>query len=63
MSYRRGCADSVSRAADLRVGPGRFFGTGYAPVKRKHGAALIRHQWTASHAPAVTAKAATAHAI
>jgi hypothetical protein len=48
MSYRRGCADSVSRVADVRVGPGRYFETGYAPVKRKHGAALMQHQWSAA---------------
>ena len=54
LSYRRGCADSVSRATDLRVGPGRYFETGYAPVKRKHGAALMRHRWSACDVDAAT---------
>jgi lipopolysaccharide transport system ATP-binding protein len=47
LAYRRACADSVGRVAELQVTAANYFGTGYAPVKRKHGAALIRHVWTA----------------
>jgi lipopolysaccharide transport system ATP-binding protein len=63
LSYRRGCADSVVRVADLRVDPGRYFETGYAPVRRKHGAALIRHQWTAGDPAAATAGPAAVEAL
>jgi lipopolysaccharide transport system ATP-binding protein len=48
LAYRGGLADYVSRVQDLRVVTAQFFETGQEPVKRKHGAALIRHEWTAS---------------
>ena len=48
LAYRGGLADMVAGAAELRVVPGKFFETGQEPVKRKHGAALIRHEWTSA---------------
>jgi lipopolysaccharide transport system ATP-binding protein len=45
LAYRGGLADCVTRAAELRVVCSNFFETGQEPVKRKHGAALIRHEW------------------
>ncbi|MGH9945457.1 MAG: Wzt carbohydrate-binding domain-containing protein, partial [Pyrinomonadaceae bacterium] len=47
LAYRAGLADRVIGAAELRVVTANFYGTGQEPVKRKHGAALIDHQWTA----------------
>jgi lipopolysaccharide transport system ATP-binding protein len=45
LAYRGGLADCVIRAAELRVVCSNFFETGQEPVKRKHGAALLRHEW------------------
>ena len=45
VSYRSATADFIARAADLNVNASDYFGTGYAPVKRKHGAALFNHHW------------------
>jgi lipopolysaccharide transport system ATP-binding protein len=47
LAYRQGLSDNVLRAAELTVSPSNYFGTGHAPVKRKHGAGLIQHNWTA----------------
>jgi len=47
LAYRQGLADHVLRAAELLVTPSNYFGTGHSPVKRKHGAGLIQHTWTA----------------
>jgi lipopolysaccharide transport system ATP-binding protein len=52
LAYRHGLSDQVLRAADLLVTPSNYFGTGHAPVKRKHGAGLIQHRWTVSAAAA-----------
>jgi lipopolysaccharide transport system ATP-binding protein len=46
LAYRQGLSDQVLRAAELSVTPSNYFGTGHAPVKRKHGAALLDHHWT-----------------
>jgi lipopolysaccharide transport system ATP-binding protein len=45
LSFRGGLSDYVLRAAELKVLASNFFGTGHFPVKRKHGPALIPHQW------------------
>lgn len=45
-AYKGGCADNLTRAGELRVIAAPFFESGQEPVKRKHGAALIRHDWT-----------------
>jgi lipopolysaccharide transport system ATP-binding protein len=44
--YRKGRADAVTQATELSVATANYFGTGYLPVGRKHGPALIRHSWT-----------------
>jgi lipopolysaccharide transport system ATP-binding protein len=44
--YRKGRADVVSQATEVSVTTANYFGTGYLPVGRKHGPALIRHSWT-----------------
>jgi lipopolysaccharide transport system ATP-binding protein len=46
VSYRSATADYIARAAELNVTTFDYFGTGYAPVRRKHGAALFNHEWT-----------------
>ncbi len=46
LAYRGGLADAVLRAGELRVITNNYYGTGQEPVKRKHGAGLIRHEWT-----------------
>ena len=46
ISYRSATADYIARAGELNVMMFDYFGTGYAPVKRKHGAALFSHEWT-----------------
>jgi lipopolysaccharide transport system ATP-binding protein len=56
LAYRGGVADVVTRAGEIRVVSAGFFASGDEPVKRKHGAALIRHEWSAE--PAVAAAAA-----
>jgi lipopolysaccharide transport system ATP-binding protein len=58
LAYRQGLSDQVLRAADLLVSPSNYFGTGHAPVKRKHGAGLIQHRWTAEGAKAELSAAA-----
>jgi lipopolysaccharide transport system ATP-binding protein len=45
-AYKGGCADNLTRAGELRVVTAPFFESGQEPVKRKHGAALIRHDWS-----------------
>jgi lipopolysaccharide transport system ATP-binding protein len=45
-AYKGGCADNLTRAGQLRVVAAPFFDSGQEPVKRKHGAALIRHGWS-----------------
>jgi hypothetical protein len=45
LAYRGGLADYVVRAGQLRVVSGNFYPSGQEPVKRKHGAALISHEW------------------
>ena len=44
LAYRGGVADVVIRAAEIRVTASRFF-PGDSPVPRKHGSALVQHQW------------------
>lgn len=51
LAYRQGLSDQVLRAADLQVTPSNYFGTGHAPVKRKHGAGLMPHCWSAAQTP------------
>jgi lipopolysaccharide transport system ATP-binding protein len=46
LAYRGGLADYVMRAGSLMVLPSNYFGTGHEPIKRKHGAALIKHEWS-----------------
>ncbi len=46
VGYRSATADYIARARELNVTTFDYFGTGYAPVKRKHGAALFDHEWT-----------------
>jgi lipopolysaccharide transport system ATP-binding protein len=46
LAYKGGCADNMTRARELRVVAAPFFQFGQEPVKRKHGAALIRHEWS-----------------
>jgi lipopolysaccharide transport system ATP-binding protein len=45
LAYLGGLSDEILGAAYLEVLPGDFFGTGQAPVRRKHGAMLIEHSW------------------
>lgn len=45
LAYRGGLADCVQRAGYLRVIASNYYGTGEEPVKRKHGPALIKHEW------------------
>ncbi|HKX26256.1 MAG TPA: ABC transporter ATP-binding protein [Blastocatellia bacterium] len=45
VGYRSATADFIQRAGDLTVTTADYYGTGYAPVKRKHGAALFKHEW------------------
>lgn len=45
LAFRGGLSDYVLRAAELKVLASNFFGTGHFPVKRKHGPAIIPHQW------------------
>jgi len=47
LAYRGVCSDYVERAGEIRVAAADYFGTGHAPVKPKHGATMIRHEWTA----------------
>jgi lipopolysaccharide transport system ATP-binding protein len=47
LAYRTGLCDYIMRAVELQVAPSNYFGTGHAPVKRKHGPALIQHTWSA----------------
>jgi lipopolysaccharide transport system ATP-binding protein len=55
LAYRGGISDYVTRVQELRVITGQFFGTGQEPVKRKHGAALIHHEWSAVDVVAASA--------
>jgi lipopolysaccharide transport system ATP-binding protein len=47
LAYRTGLCDHILRAIELQITPSNYFGTGHAPVKRKHGPALIQHTWSA----------------
>lgn len=47
LAYRAGLCDHILRAIELQVVPSNYFGAGHAPVKRKHGPALIQHRWSA----------------
>jgi len=47
LAYRTGLCDYIQRAVEIHVAPSNYFGTGHAPVKRKHGPALIQHTWSA----------------
>jgi lipopolysaccharide transport system ATP-binding protein len=47
LAYRTGLCDYIMRAVELQVAPSNYFGTGHAPVKRKHGPALIQQTWSA----------------
>ncbi|MGH9769316.1 MAG: ABC transporter ATP-binding protein [Blastocatellia bacterium] len=47
LAYRAGLCDYILRAVELQVAPSNYFGAGHAPVKRKHGPALIQHTWSA----------------
>jgi len=38
-------SDFVPRAAEMQVVTADYFGTGAEPLIRKHGAALIPHEW------------------
>jgi lipopolysaccharide transport system ATP-binding protein len=46
VGYCSATADYIARAGELNVTSLDYFGTGYAPIKRKHGAALFDHEWT-----------------
>ena len=46
LAYRSGLCDYVQRAAEVQVSAGDFFGTGHAPVPRKHGPMLTPHSWS-----------------
>ena len=48
-TYRGAKSDAVPRAAEILVTTSDYFGTGFAPVKHKHGAALLKHEWSFSH--------------
>lgn len=48
LAYKGGLADFVTRAGEIRVVSSGFYETGDEPVKRKHGAALLRHEWSSS---------------
>jgi len=48
LAYKGALADYIVRAAELRVITAQYFETGQEPVKRKHGAALLRHSWSAT---------------
>ncbi len=52
LAYRRGLSDLVLRATELQVVPSNYYGTGHAPVRRKHGAGLLQQQWMAVAVPA-----------
>jgi lipopolysaccharide transport system ATP-binding protein len=45
LAYKGGVADFVAHAGEVRVVPSDFYETGDQPVKRKHGAALLHHEW------------------
>ncbi|MGD9901841.1 MAG: ABC transporter ATP-binding protein [Vicinamibacterales bacterium] len=51
LAYRGGVTDVVTRAGEIRVVSAGFFPSGDEPVKRKHGAALITHEWLAAPLP------------
>jgi lipopolysaccharide transport system ATP-binding protein len=51
LAYGGGLADCVIRAANLEVVSGHFYGSGQEPVKRKHGATLLDHLWSAVEHP------------
>jgi len=46
VGYRGALADYVTRVRELTVLTSDYFGSGYAPLKRKHGASLFPHHWT-----------------
>src|SRR5262249_12488217 len=58
-------ADFLTRAAELQVAASNRFGTGFAPISRWHGAAILAHSWrvedeaTARHADTLTHFAST----
>lgn len=45
VGYRGALADYVTRVNELTVLTADYFGSGYAPLKRKHGASLFPHSW------------------
>ena len=45
LAYKGGTTDNLTRARELRVVSAPFFESGQAPVKRKHGATLVKHEW------------------
>jgi lipopolysaccharide transport system ATP-binding protein len=45
VAYRAGLADFVIGAASFQVVSANFYQTGQEPVRRKHGAALMPHEW------------------
>lgn len=55
LAYRGGLADQINRAGELRVITSDYYGTGQEPVKRKHGPALLQHQWRAADDVALNA--------
>lgn len=46
VGYRGALADYVTRVGELSVLTSDYYGSGYAPLKRKHGASLFPHQWS-----------------
>jgi hypothetical protein len=46
LAYGGGLTDEVTRAGELQVISGNYYADGDEPVKRKHGAALVRHEWS-----------------
>jgi len=48
LAYKGAVADFVVRAGEIQIVTSPYFETGQEPVKRKHGAALMKHAWSAS---------------
>ncbi|MCP9496607.1 MAG: ABC transporter ATP-binding protein [Pyrinomonadaceae bacterium MAG19_C2-C3] len=46
LAYRGGLSDHLLGAGALRVVTANFYETGQSPVKRKHGATLMQHEWS-----------------
>lgn len=46
LAYRGGLSDQLLGAGTLRVVTANYYETGQSPVKRKHGATLMQHEWS-----------------